>query len=547
MSSLSDKIQDILVIKGNIKNSIENKGINVGDASFYEYPKKIDSIVASGGGLSINNTHKFPVILSNDMNNGDLAVVRPARTFPQGGVSKNLLYINGFYLRDIDFSSQNIRMIYSNGTANTRQAFVGRYDPILDTYVSIGMITETHGNAAWGSIYGNSISRSGNYITLSIRNYTSYWHRRYSVTNTALTLVTNTSSNFWSWRNRCTVWTKNDIYQFASTNASTLSISYWKRTGTTFNALTSLITHGLSGTDQIRCISISDKDDFIIAGVTNATHPITIFRNNGDESWTRLPSMLNFLSHTPGTTPSGSSLANIWWSEDDEFLCIYRSVYRKVGFESYLRIGTFTRTITGISPDGEWLTTVGVAPWYLELYRLDGDTYVQQAPLVNHFNGSIREDITPFVGDGSRILAAQIEFQPSSYLKSLSAEEFSEGMVAQKLNNTLGSVKNINDSRHIGVIGQDGVKNDLVDFTSFFRVSNSYKITYFFNGGTANVSTIYQFDQPSQLPIPLYPPSRTGFSFQGWYDTPDFTEDIYAHITELKGAYQFWAKWVLEE
>ena len=46
---LIEKLQEILTIKNNIKTSIENKNVNVGNASFSEYPELIESIETDGG------------------------------------------------------------------------------------------------------------------------------------------------------------------------------------------------------------------------------------------------------------------------------------------------------------------------------------------------------------------------------------------------------------------------------------------------------------------------------------------------------------------
>lgn len=50
MPSIAENLQTLQTIKNNIKTSIENKGVDVGDVSFTEYSTKIDEITTGGGG-----------------------------------------------------------------------------------------------------------------------------------------------------------------------------------------------------------------------------------------------------------------------------------------------------------------------------------------------------------------------------------------------------------------------------------------------------------------------------------------------------------------
>lgn len=50
MSTIAENLQTLQTIKNNIKTSIENKGVSVGDVAFTEYSTKIDEITTGGGG-----------------------------------------------------------------------------------------------------------------------------------------------------------------------------------------------------------------------------------------------------------------------------------------------------------------------------------------------------------------------------------------------------------------------------------------------------------------------------------------------------------------
>lgn len=57
-----------------------------------------------------------------------------------------------------------------------------------------------------------------------------------------------------------------------------------------------------------------------------------------------------------------------------------------------------------------------------------------------------------------------------------------------------------------------------------------YNITYFLYDGTNNVGNPETFESTTDLPITLLDPTKTGYTFDAWYDNPDF---IGAPITEL--------------
>ena len=54
MATIAENLQTIQTIKNNIKTSIENKGVSVGDVSFTEYSTKIDEITTGGSGGEID-------------------------------------------------------------------------------------------------------------------------------------------------------------------------------------------------------------------------------------------------------------------------------------------------------------------------------------------------------------------------------------------------------------------------------------------------------------------------------------------------------------
>lgn len=51
--ALLEKLQDIKIIKDEIKNSIENKGVDTTNSTFADYPGLIDSIQAGGGSVEL--------------------------------------------------------------------------------------------------------------------------------------------------------------------------------------------------------------------------------------------------------------------------------------------------------------------------------------------------------------------------------------------------------------------------------------------------------------------------------------------------------------
>jgi len=111
----------------------------------------------------------------------------------------------------------------------------------------------------------------------------------------------------------------------------------------------------------------------------------------------------------------------------------------------------------------------------------------------------------------------------------------------QKANNRITGITQV---AHVGYVTESGSATDEVEFKSVFRREDTYRIYYYLNGGTAHASTIESFDSPDDFPITLYAPTKSGSTFDGWYDNPDFTGDEYTEIDSLQGLYQFYAKWV---
>lgn len=70
MNSLVENIQVLYDIKNNIKSSIENKGVVVGDVPFTEYPSKIDKITSGGVLIKLSNEAQ-PRFMYTEFTGGD--------------------------------------------------------------------------------------------------------------------------------------------------------------------------------------------------------------------------------------------------------------------------------------------------------------------------------------------------------------------------------------------------------------------------------------------------------------------------------------------
>lgn len=70
MATIAENLQTIQTIKNNIKTSIENKGVSVGDVSFTEYSTKIDEITTGGSGGDFDfSVIGYDTTLNNSCNN----------------------------------------------------------------------------------------------------------------------------------------------------------------------------------------------------------------------------------------------------------------------------------------------------------------------------------------------------------------------------------------------------------------------------------------------------------------------------------------------
>jgi len=68
-----------------------------------------------------------------------------------------------------------------------------------------------------------------------------------------------------------------------------------------------------------------------------------------------------------------------------------------------------------------------------------------------------------------------------------------------------------------------------------------YTITFYTNGGIINSEQIESY-YPTELPISLLEPTKSGSTFLGWYDNSSFTGDPVTSIS-VSGNYTFYAKW----
>ena len=72
---------------------------------------------------------------------------------------------------------------------------------------------------------------------------------------------------------------------------------------------------------------------------------------------------------------------------------------------------------------------------------------------------------------------------------------------------------------------------------------SSYTITYNLNGGTNNGNNKASY-KTSDTPVSLYPATRDGYTFAGWYDNAELTGVAITEIEfGLTGNKEYWAKW----
>ena len=77
-----------------------------------------------------------------------------------------------------------------------------------------------------------------------------------------------------------------------------------------------------------------------------------------------------------------------------------------------------------------------------------------------------------------------------------------------------------------------------------YGASNSYTINYDLDGGTQAVGQVETFSS-TDLPITLLNPTKSGYTFQGWFDNSSFTGTPITQISTV-GNYSLYAKWVEE-
>jgi uncharacterized repeat protein (TIGR02543 family) len=99
-----------------------------------------------------------------------------------------------------------------------------------------------------------------------------------------------------------------------------------------------------------------------------------------------------------------------------------------------------------------------------------------------------------------------------------------EGLITLTLSRSLGM-------SHINII-------KLEEISALFT---SYTITYHLNGGEGAINTTYTSDSETiTLPIP----TKSGYTFLGWYDNSGFTGSVVTEIPKgSTGNKEFWAKW----
>lgn len=113
MATIAEKLQTLQTIKNNIKTSIENKGVSVGDVSFTEYSTKIDEISGGGGGTleTINITENGVYVPSEGVdgyNQVNVNVVPSTNySYYDGGID-----VEG--LRALGWSDESIGMLRDN-------------------------------------------------------------------------------------------------------------------------------------------------------------------------------------------------------------------------------------------------------------------------------------------------------------------------------------------------------------------------------------------------------------------------------------------------
>jgi uncharacterized repeat protein (TIGR02543 family) len=186
------------------------------------------------------------------------------------------------------------------------------------------------------------------------------------------------------------------------------------------------------------------------------------------------------------------------------------------------------------SSDDTYMSVGHLTTPYVTIYKRSGDTFTKLD------NPSTLPTGTGYgVAFSSDDTYMSVAHTIAPYVTIYNSENY-QGVIAQKANNRIFGITQV---AHVGYIAESGLATQEKSFKSLFRRENTYRIYYYFNGGTAHASTVTSFNDPSEFPITLHAPTRAGFTFNGWFDNKALTGTAQMEITVLKGLYQFYAKW----
>lgn len=158
MATIAENLQTIQTIKDNIKTSIENKGVDVGDVSFTEYSTKIDEITTGGGGGTLETI--------NITENGVYVPSEGVDGYNQVNVN-----VSGEIMSLI--SPDTLKMIRQSGINHTNYYFDWDFFYIYDGYcvenpengeIGVPNYTYNSGNEEWQYVID---ANDNNYLTPS--------------------------------------------------------------------------------------------------------------------------------------------------------------------------------------------------------------------------------------------------------------------------------------------------------------------------------------------------------------------------------------------